>query len=229
MPLPILETNQRTQPLKFAGELFLLDGLSALYWAKHQMLIISDLHFEKGSYLGQFANPLPHYDTSDTLQRIEQLVADYQPKTVVCLGDSFHDVAAVSRLDKYLIAGINQLCNGVENWVWVLGNHDPEIPQNICGQRKSSLYLDNILLVHEPEEENCAQIIGHFHPKATHKVTGQKLRGKCFLSNEHRLLMPAFGTYTGGLAHDHKVIKHVMRQSQPVHIHFIYNEKLWKL
>ncbi|MAR56198.1 MAG: metallophosphoesterase [Rickettsiales bacterium] len=212
-------------PIPFAGQTLWLDARAALWWPDEQTLIVADLHFEKASFLGQFANPLPHYDSLDTLSRLEELVAHYQPEQVVCLGDSLHDVRAAERFDEVTLKRLNNLCNSICQWVWVTGNHDPEIPAMICGARTKALRLHDILLVHEPVKENAPQIIGHFHPKLSLRIKGQKLRGKCFCVNEARLLLPAFGSFTGGLDSEHDAIAACMREAFSRYL--IHRQKVW--
>ena len=81
----------RVLPVKFAGQLFLLDARGVLYCPQRDALVVSDLHLEKGSFLSRFANPLPQLDTRSTLLRLQCIIADYSPRQVICLGDSFHD------------------------------------------------------------------------------------------------------------------------------------------
>lgn len=160
--------NHEVIPVKFAGKQLLLDASGALVWPQKNMLIFSDLHLEKGSYLSQFANPLPRFDSSETLSRMSRTIKRYACENVICLGDSLHDRNAVDRMQPDDLQCINKLVKTVINWTWVLGNHDPQIPQAILGERAVYVCVENLLFVHEPEDlaqhQQCqAQVIGHYH------------------------------------------------------------------
>jgi DNA ligase-associated metallophosphoesterase len=198
-----LKANQ-VIPIRFAGHRLLLDASGVLVWPAQDMIIFSDLHLEKGSFLSQFDNPLPRFDSKDTLKRIADMLSIYCCGHVVCLGDSLHDGNALSRMQRTDLETLNIMVQSVERWTWVLGNHDPEIPDIILGERAPHVECESLLLVHEPEDLNDfnkikAQIIGHYHPKASRKISNRKVTGKCFVAADSLLLMPAFGKYTGGL------------------------------
>ncbi|MBT1451197.1 ligase-associated DNA damage response endonuclease PdeM [Glaciecola sp. XM2] len=220
-------------PVNFAQYRMVLDGRGVLYWPKHDVLVFSDLHFEKGSFLTQFAHPLPRFDTKETIHRMMGLVQQYQPKKVICLGDSFHDGNAGKRIERKEIEAINTLVEGVEQWIWILGNHDPDIPEQLLGTRNHHLILDGILFVHEPEVleqyAHChAQVVGHYHPKTRYRLVNQYVSGKSFCVGETLLLMPAFGKYTGGLSSDDPVIKKLFGNASP-QILMSYHHKLYML
>lgn len=200
-------------PARFGGQTWLLDARGIAWLPARDMLVVSDLHLEKGSYLGSFGHPLPHMDSRATLDRLSVIVDDYRPQRLLCLGDSFHDVQAVSRMDradKQFLAG---LISQVEEWIWVLGNHDPAIPDEIEGKRQQRLRVETIGFCHEPENDwpECShQVIGHFHPKMRVSAGRQRVRGRCFALSETLLVMPAFGQYTGGLWVDDPVMIDVL-------------------
>ncbi|MEM0912898.1 MAG: metallophosphoesterase, partial [Pseudomonadota bacterium] len=104
-----LVTDHYAIPAQFAQQHFLLDGAGALFWPKHDMLVFSDLHFEKGSFLTQFAHPLPRFDTQETLARMHLAIERYDPTSVLCLGDSFHDGNALQRMDDAHIKRLNEM------------------------------------------------------------------------------------------------------------------------
>jgi len=223
-------------PIELAGNKLLLDSLGVLAWPKQNLIIFSDLHLEKGSFLSQFANPLPRFDSADTLQRMQQAMSIYQGANVVCLGDSLHDVNALSRMQKNDLACLNTLVESVNEFTWVQGNHDPDIPDAIKGVRAEQLKLANLLLVHEPEDLSlladsdniAAQIVGHFHPKSTHRITNRKFTGKCFLQGESVLFMPAFGSYTGGLDSTHSVFENLLC-TKTMSTYLLYKQQIFRL
>ena len=208
---------RRVLPFKFNQHFMLFDWRLAVYWVEQETLIVSDLHLEKGSYLSQFANPVPNYDSVATLEKVKQLVEDYQPRCVISLGDSFHDERAFARMDSENKARLNDLTKQVEQWYWILGNHDPELPYELNGSQHEELLVNGVLFCHEPSYQNLPQMIGHYHPKAKRKFQGLSVSGPCLVYSESRLIMPAFGQYTGGLGIDHPVFEEVLnsKQQQP--------------
>lgn len=231
--LHALVMNNTVIPIRYCDTRIIIDGRGVLFWPQHQVLIFSDLHFEKGSFLTQFAHPLPRFDTRDTINRMRFLIAEYVPQHVICLGDSFHDGNAEKRMQSDDIDALNELLMMVDRWTWVLGNHDPDIPQSLAGERVPWLQIDTLLLVHEPEDlswhpECAGQIVGHFHPKTSYKLTTKKVTGKSFLIGDELLLMPAFGKYTGGLNSDDPAITSLFPKKNP-QILLTYHKKLFML
>lgn len=211
----------------FAGQELLLHPSGALFWPDEKMLIVSDLHLEKGSFLAQFGSALPHYDSRDTLLKLQQVMHHFQPQQVVCLGDSFHDSKALARLSAEDGRLLSALVNSCPKWLWVLGNHDAAMEQAFAGE--TALYADiaGIRLAHEPDGDAKAQIIGHFHPKTTLALAGRRVRGKCLLVNKDMLIMPAFGSFTGGLDSSHKSIRSL--SPHPFTRFLIYRNRIWKV
>jgi len=184
--------------LHLAGEQLLPLCEGALWWADRRVLVVSDLHFEKGSSFAARGQMLPPYDTSATLSIVERLCADLSPKTVISLGDSFHDRSAELRLSDADTARIQAL-TGAYDWVWVEGNHDPDPPAFLGGRAEKTLRIGSLVFRHEPTGE-AGEIAGHLHPAAKVRgKTGRAVRRRCFVTDGSRLIMPALGAFTGGL------------------------------
>ena len=184
--------------ITFAGHDLVLDADLALYWPHHDALVVSDLHLEKSTFLAQFGSAIAPYDTHDTLNRLEALLIRYRPKTLILLGDSFHDKAAWHRLENDARHRLLDLCTSVGACHLVEGNHDLglyDAPLNFVQDH----ILDGIAFRHEPTTTHLPQVIGHFHPKLRLNLHGHRLTGKCFAVNHQLLIMPAFGSFTGGL------------------------------
>jgi DNA ligase-associated metallophosphoesterase len=198
---PLLKASpcQTQIELGFACETAVLDACGALYLPRHALLVVSDLHLEKGSYFAARGNPLPCWDTRDTLMRLAEAVSYYRPRTVVCLGDSFHDVRAGERISAPDAELLEQIMRSVKDWIWVTGNHDPEIAARFAGQVTSTCSVGPIVLCHKPEEGAPPLIAGHYHPKHRVRMAERSISAPCFVIGEHLILMPAFGAYTGGL------------------------------
>ena len=187
-----------------AGETLTPDPLGAIYWAREQILIVSDLHLEKGSSFAAKGVMLPPYDTRTTLMRLAALIRRYAPKRVISLGDAFHDGEAEERMDEDDAAMLTALMREAA-WLWVLGNHDPEPPARFAAETVKEARVGALVFRHEPSEspvfENGrpGEIAGHLHPCARVVSEGRTLRRRCFAVGETRLIMPAMGAYAGGL------------------------------
>ena len=172
----------------------------ALYWPAQHLLAVADLHLEKGSsYAVNALNLLPRHDTRQTLAVISDLIDRLRPATVVCLGDSFHDRDAVARLPEAERAEIGRLTT-CARFVWIAGNHDPAPPPAGWGDVAEEFALGPLTFRHEARFGPAkGEVSGHFHPVAALTVRGRGMRRRCFLTDGHRLILPAFGTYAGGL------------------------------
>ncbi|MGR3762056.1 ligase-associated DNA damage response endonuclease PdeM [Roseobacteraceae bacterium NS-SX3] len=169
-------------------------GAGALWWAEQNLLCVSDLHLGKAErHARRGGSSLPPYESRDTLARLAQLADAVKPETIVCLGDSFDDMAAAGALPAQDRAQIAQLMEN-RRWIWIEGNHDPA-PSCFGGVHAAELTLGPLTFRHIARSGAAGEISGHYHPKA-------RLRGisrPAFLLDEARLILPAFGTYTGGL------------------------------
>lgn len=171
---------------------------AALWWPDEETLIVSDLHFEKGSaYAAKSGQLLPPYDTSATLARVEALCQRLSPKRVISLGDSFHDGEAELRLCNSDQARICALTDAFD-WYWVEGNHDPDPPVHLGGTPLAEWRCRSLVFRHEPTGET-GEIAGHLHPVAKVKGRGRAVRRKCFITNGDSLVLPSLGAFTGGL------------------------------
>jgi DNA ligase-associated metallophosphoesterase len=187
------------QPVSISGRAFVADVSGALYWPAEDALIVADLHFEKGSSFAARGILLPPYDTGATLERLAATLDAYEPSTVLCLGDSFHDTAAAGRMsarDRETLAILQE----DREWLWLTGNHDPAIPECFGGRVISEITVSGIAFRHEPARSRIThEIAGHLHPAARVSYHGHVIRRPCFVGNGNRLVLPAFGTYAGGL------------------------------
>lgn len=171
----------------------------ALWWPDRRLLAVADLHFEKGSSYGVRGQFLPPYDTRATLGRLCELAQRWRPATIVALGDSFHDRDGPNRLDRDDASQLRALTTSHE-FVWITGNHDADAAVS-CGGVAAEVYRQGDLTFrHEPDECDApGEVCGHLHPKASVVVKGRRISRFCFLSDGRRMVMPAFGAYTGGL------------------------------
>lgn len=189
LPPPIALSDHALTPI----------ATGALYWDDERTLIVADLHLEKGAAFAARGMMLPPYDTRSTFRRLAACIDFFAPRRVVALGDSFHRSERADQLNAGDRENLAALQRG-RDWYWVLGNHDPSLPPSVGGIICSSLSVDGITLRHEPSEgTGVPEIAGHLHPVARIARRGQGIRRKCFATDGHRLVLPAFGAYTGGL------------------------------
>jgi DNA ligase-associated metallophosphoesterase len=182
-----------------AGVALLADPAGALFWPEEKLLVAADLHLEKGSAYAARGVLLPPYDTAATLARLARLIERYAPRLVIALGDSFHDGGGPARMAEASRVELRVLQRG-RDWVWLAGNHDPDPADNIGGRFADILALGGLTFRHEPSREPCdGEIAGHLHPLACIVQRGRAVRRRCFASDGRRLVMPAFGSYAGGL------------------------------
>jgi DNA ligase-associated metallophosphoesterase len=175
------------------------DVSGALMLSDSATLVVSDLHFEKGSAFAARGIHLPPYDTRSSLGLLEEVCRRLAPARVISLGDSFHDGGARGRMADGDLARIRAL-TVAHAWTWVVGNHDPEPPADLGGTVAETVEIGPLLLRHEPRPAPATgEIAGHLHPAASVIVRGRHLRRRCFVTDGTRLIMPAFGAYTGGL------------------------------
>ncbi|MGB9045731.1 MAG: ligase-associated DNA damage response endonuclease PdeM [Pseudolabrys sp.] len=180
-----------------AGVPLLADPRGGLYWHEHGLLAVADLHLEKGSSFAARGQLLPPYDTASTLARLSHLIADYRPRCVVALGDSFHDGGGPARLGDGDREGLRSMQRGRE-WIWLTGNHDPEPADGIGGTFTDSLTLGPLTFRHLPSD-TTGEVSGHLHPVARISHRGRAVSRRCFAADKTRMVMPAFGAFTGGL------------------------------
>lgn len=192
-------TGRTVPAIAVAGAEFAAESCGALWWPQERLLAVADLHLEKGSALARRGALLPPYDTAATVSRLAATVARLRPRTVIALGDSFHDSGAGARIDENSREEIAALQRG-RAWIWIAGNHDPRPPAGIAGDWHAELAVGPVVFRHEPDPAAPAgEIAGHLHPVAKVSLRGRGLRRRCFAGDGRRLVLPAFGAYAGGL------------------------------
>lgn len=194
----------------FAGYEVAAIGGGALWWPARRALIVADLHFEKGSWFARHGQFLPPYDSLATLADLGALVSAWQPRELWCLGDSFHDAQGCARLPAAAQATLRAL-TGAMRWTWVTGNHDIGVGAALvdrCGGHiVDEAVVDGLVLRHEADANDPRpELSGHFHPKLRVAVRGRLISRRCFVASATKLVLPAFGSLTGGLDAAHPEI-----------------------
>ncbi|MBN8901408.1 MAG: ligase-associated DNA damage response endonuclease PdeM [Rhodospirillales bacterium] len=186
-------------PIHLAGERLMLDPAGALFWPATGLLVVSDLHLEKGTAFARRGMLLPPWDTQATLDRLANLLRRWQPRIVVALGDSFHDAQGAARLPHAELRRLNAMTEA-HRFIWVQGNHDPTPPAGVGGEWVEEFVTTPLLFRHQAiMAADPGEIVGHHHPKAAVPARGGSVSRPCFVGGDRRLMMPAFGAYTGGL------------------------------
>jgi DNA ligase-associated metallophosphoesterase len=185
--------------LHAAGAVFVADPSGALVWPAQDLLVVADRHLEKGASLARRGALLPPDDTRTTLTRLEAVLARWGARRVISLGDGFHDAKASGRLSAEDRARLQRLTAACQ-WLWLAGNHDPSPPQGLGGQTEAAMRIAGITFRHLPEPgPGEGEVAGHLHPSASLTVRGRRLSRRCFVADDRRLILPAFGSYAGGL------------------------------
>jgi uncharacterized protein len=154
-------------------------------------LLIADLHFEQGASMARRGVHVPPFDTVSTLRLLGDVLKEIKPQKLILLGDSFHDQEVARTFDDGNRRALELLIAAQET-IWISGNHDTDIGRD-------HYQLGDVILRHEPTAQLMGlEIAGHLHPGCTVIQRGVRLRGKCFVQDDKRILLPAFGAYTGG-------------------------------
>lgn len=201
--------NTTTARVWLNGQEVLCHGDGTALFDRGRVLVVSDLHMEKGRALATTA-PLPLYDTDATLAALTTAIERDNPEQVIFLGDSFHR----SHLAASLAQPYQELLHGLaqgRHFIWLLGNHDPQLPDFLPdflpGEAKAEHNLTGLAFRHiatDPlmrgEVSGGGEVSGHYHPKIRIKTRARAISGKCFIHDGMRMIMPSFGAYTGGLS-----------------------------
>lgn len=170
----------------------------ALWWAERRLVAVGDLHLGRAERTARDGGGmLPPYETIHTLNRLEAEIAGTAPETVVLLGDTFDDMAVAEEMAEDILARLSRIAAG-RRLVWIAGNHDPG-PIELPGSFVATLKEGPLMFRHIAEPGTTAEVSGHYHPKARLRLRGQFISRPCFIVDRDRLILPAFGTYTGGL------------------------------
>lgn len=189
-----------TTMIEVNGTPVIADLSGAVFLQDERALLVADLHLEKGSSFAGKGIFLPPYDTRATLRTLSDAIHRLQPRTVIALGDSFHDLGADRRMARADIDTLSALVRSVPDWIWIEGNHDPAPPPQFGGSVMPKLEISGLTLRHEPQPgTQPGEVGGHLHPCAKVRANGRTVRKRCFVSDGQRLILPSFGAFTGGL------------------------------
>ena len=185
--------------VNLAGAAVRLDHAGVLHWPDEELVVVADLHLEKGSSNAVRGRFVPPYDTRATLSALAAVMDRLRPRRLIALGDSFHDRRAEGRLSPADQERLTAMVAAVD-WIWITGNHDPEPPRGLGGTTLDTVAIGPLVFRHEPSKSDATgEVAGHLHPCARVGVRGRALRRRAFALDGRRCVLPAFGAYTGGL------------------------------
>jgi DNA ligase-associated metallophosphoesterase len=185
--------------LSFAGETLQPLPCGALYWPAQRALLVADLHFEKASAFARRGWLLPPYDSAETLRLLINALEATRAERVICLGDSFHDAGGPGRLPAGPRAALKALTASLD-WLWIAGNHDEAAGASLGGRVMAEARIGALTLRHEADPDDPSpELSGHFHPKIAVAVRGRRIVRRCFAVSTSKLILPAYGAFTGGL------------------------------
>jgi|TARA_R100001244_G_scaffold6593_6_gene7901 DNA ligase-associated metallophosphoesterase len=194
-------------PLLFARHRFEIAAPAALYWPVKNALLVADLHLEKASFYARQGQMLPPYDSRATLEELAKLVATTGATSVFCLGDNYHDGGGEARLEPEAAEQLSAMTAALD-WVWITGNHDRDVAGLWGGSVVDEWTGEGLALRHEATpDSHLPEISGHYHPKLRVAVRGRHVSRRCFVRGRHHLILPAFGSLTGGMAAGDPVIE----------------------
>ena len=197
-------------PFSFGGHDLIPSGDGALFWPARGALLVADLHLEKASWFARLGQFLPPHNSMATLVALEREVEASGATTLYCLGDSFHDRFGCDRLPADARALLTSMTARLD-WVWITGNHDAGFVDHCGGRIAIEDEVDGLVLRHEADPADPRpELSGHFHPKYRVNLRGRHVSRRCFVATTRKLILPAFGSLTGGLdAHHPEILRKV--------------------
>lgn len=222
----VYEQTMNAAVISFDATHLTLMPSGALWWPDERLLAVGDLHLGKAERIARRGGGmLPPYETRDTLVRLEMVVRATNPAIVVSLGDAFDDLGAARALDDDVHEMICRLAAG-RRFIWVAGNHDPG-PVDLPGTCLAELSLGSLSFRHIADRTaGSGEISAHYHPKFRSRLRGQYIARPCFIVGNSRLILPAFGTYTGGLDATSPVFERLMG---PEPVAYLTGKRITKL
>lgn len=195
--------------LSLCGETVVLHHSGAAFMPDRGLLLVADLHLEKGSHFARRGFLVPPYDSLDTLTRLLSVCRELNARQIALLGDCFHDPDSFHRMT----SSARDLFDALRAYdpLFIRGNHDGcFVPAGFAAH--DSYMVGRIVLRHEAAHDTMlgvdhGEISGHFHPKAAVLHKGTRVERPCFVEDGRRLILPSFGAYTGGLSVKHAAVR----------------------
>jgi DNA ligase-associated metallophosphoesterase len=180
-----------------SGKSFIADPTGALFWPAENTLIVADLHLAKCSYLEGEDVVLPPYDTASSFEKLEEAIDRYDPDRVIALGNTFAGFTS-DGLSQDQSDWLQDMMDGRE-WYWVVPQDYSVPPATIGGTVVPQMMLSGVKFRAEAVRAPVAnEIAGGLHPVAQVSHYGHLVRGRCFVTNGMRMILPSLGNYAQG-------------------------------
>jgi DNA ligase-associated metallophosphoesterase len=192
----------KTLEITLQGERVLLHPDRAMLWPARSTLIVADPHFGKDDIFRRWGTALPQGPALADLQRLTDLIAANSCTRLVVLGDFLH--GATQAGDGFLDAfRVWRQAHGSLTVDVVVGNHDSRESasdwQQVVGWHTRVLVEPPFVLAHEPAANPHGYVLaGHIHPVIHLRRRGGPGRVPVFWQRREFLILPSFGSPTGG-------------------------------
>tara|TARA_B100000989_G_scaffold99637_1_gene72692 strand:- start:3281 stop:3943 length:663 start_codon:yes stop_codon:yes gene_type:complete len=196
--------------INFSITSFKLHKSGILFWPEKKIAVASDLHLEKSSSFAKLGIFLPPYESLLTLDRLYKILKKSDIKRLILLGDTFHDNYGYLRLSRESRKKFEYIISKYDT-TFILGNHDRNI-QIPMVKKVLNLKINEINFCHELSSSNFYEISGHYHPKVVFKKFNNRISSKCFVISKSKIILPAFGEFTGGLDVNDKAFKSLIKE-----------------
>ena len=197
-------------PLPVAGETLVPLADRALLWPQQRSLIVADVHLGKGAAFRRAGVPVPSGATEADLARLDRLIAEHAPGRLLVLGDLFHtrlsyDEPAVAAIDAFRARHADLQITAIQ------GNHDRQVERLPASWRiewiAGALHQPPFVFAHEPQADPRGVVLaGHIHPVLMLKSRRDAARLPVFWFRhaERIVVLPSFGSFTGGAILSHE-------------------------
>lgn len=175
----------------------------AVYLGDAETLVVADLHVGRAEAAGVDA---PLGEATDRIDRLEALLAAFEPTQVVFAGDVLDRFDRLSERSRRRVASLRTACvDAGADPVALAGNHDTRLgdcwPDVVAEERTLA---DGTVVCHghvEPDARGRRYLIGHDHPA----IAIEGVRRPCFCFGEgcyrggDLLVLPAFTRLAAGV------------------------------
>jgi len=181
----------------------ILDGRLALIDPAERWLAVSDLHFGYEANRRREGALWPMWGMESIAARLEGLVRDWRPETLVLVGDVVDGSAAPDEAIRWLRA-VGELAPRL---ILIEGNHDRGPIRRefdwVQSWQSGEVFFEHGHLTRETPE-NVTRVRGHLHPSVNfNDGSGTRLRLPSLVVEEstaglREILLPAFSPWAGG-------------------------------
>ncbi|MBW8898368.1 MAG: ligase-associated DNA damage response endonuclease PdeM [Massilia sp.] len=188
--------------IEAGGEALWLLPQKAVYWQRERLLAIADIHFGKAAAFRSFGIPVPRGTTSENLDALDALIDATGAHHVLFLGDFLHARAAHAAGTQAAMLAWRRRRDDLVLTL-VRGNHDKHAgdPAEALGIAlvDEPYTIGPLSFCHHPDLDAPGYVLaGHVHPVYVLATRFDALRLPCFVIAPHRMILPSFGSFTGG-------------------------------